>query len=220
MFTGLVEELGKVRSVARGAHSIRLTVAAEKVLQDVKLGDSIAVDGACLTVVECSRNSFTADIMPETFDRTTLSSLQLGASVNLERTLRVGDRLGGHIVSGHVDGVGTLIAVTTRDNANIVRVGFPKTLAPFFIPQGSVALDGVSLTIVDCGSDWLEVSLIPHTWDVTVLSRKRAGDRVNIETDVLGKYVYRLLQSGAQIASNKEKSSISMEFLAKHGFGD
>ena len=218
MFTGLVEELGKVRAVARGAHSIRLTIAAEKVMSDVKLGDSIAVDGACLTVVDFTSNSFTADIMPETYDRTTLSQRKPGELVNLERTLRLGDRLGGHIVSGHVDGIGTLVSITPRDNANVLRVRCPANMEPLFIPQGSVALDGVSLTIVDCGADWFEVSLIPHTWDVTVLSRKKQGDQVNVETDVLGKYIRRMLQPDGRVQGTGKK--IGTDFLAKHGFLD
>ena len=221
MFTGLVEELGKVRAVSRGAHSIRLTVGAEKVLADVKIGDSIAVDGACLTVVEYDSRNFTVDIMPETYDRTTLSSRKPGESVNLERTLRVGDRLGGHIVSGHVDVTGTIVSVTPRDNANILRIQIPASLGAFVIPQGSVAVDGVSLTIVDCGDDWFEVSLIPHTWDVTVLSRKQTGDRVNVETDVLGKYVHRLLHCGGQTGkTNTAAKPIDTGFLLKHGFMD
>ena len=221
MFTGLVEDLGKVRAGSRGAHSIRLTVGAEKVLADVKIGDSIAVDGACLTVVEYDSRNFTVDIMPETYDRTTLSSRKPGESVNLERTLRVGDRLGGHIVSGHVDATGTIVLVTPRDNANILRIQIPASLGAFVIPQGSVAVDGVSLTIVDCGDDWFEVSLIPHTWDVTVLSRKQAGDRVNVETDVLGKYVHRLLHCGGQTGkTNTAAKPIDTGFLLKHGFMD
>jgi len=221
MFTGLVEELGKVRAISRGAHSIRLTVGAEKVLTDVKIGDSIAVDGACLTVVEYDSRNFTVDIMPETYDRTTLSSRKPGETVNLERTLRVGDRLGGHIVSGHVDATGTIVSVTPRDNANILRIRIPASLGAFVIPQGSVAVDGVSLTIVDCGEDWFEVSLIPHTWDVTVLSRKQAGGRVNVETDVLGKYVHRLLHYGGQTDKTKPAANpIDTGFLLKHGFMD
>lgn len=218
MFTGLVEELGKVCNVTRGAHSIRLTVDAKKVLSDVKIGDSIAVDGACLTVVEYTTNSFTVDIMPETYDRTTLASRKPGDPVNLERTLRVGDRLGGHIVSGHVDAIGTLVSITPRDNANILHIRFPENLGPFVIPQGSVAVDGVSLTVVGCGNDWFEVSLIPHTWDVTVLSNKRVGSRVNVETDVLGKYIHRMLLSDARVRNTG--NIIGTDFLAKHGFLD
>ena len=218
MFTGLVEELGKVRAVVRGEHSIRLSVGAEKVLSDVKTGDSIAVDGACLTVVEFTGHSFTVDIMPETYDRTTLSARKPGDAVNLERTLRLGDRLGGHIVSGHVDAVGTIVSITPRDNANVFRIRFPEKLASFVIPQGSVAVDGVSLTIVDCGNDWFEVSLIPHTWDVTVLSRKKAGERVNVETDILGKYIQRMMQSRGNVPA--AENSIDMNFLTKHGFMD
>jgi len=218
MFTGLVEELGKVRSVSKGVHSIRLTLTATKVIEDVKIGDSIAVDGTCLTVVDFSPNSFTADIMPETFDRTTLSLKKPGDAVNLERTLRLGDRLGGHIVSGHIDAVGELISVRTRDNANILRIRLPEYLTPLLIQQGSVAVDGVSLTIVDCQENWFEVSLIPHTWGVTVLSHKQVGDKVNIETDVLGKYIHRLAKSDPRIGKNK--TVIGEEFLAKHGFLD
>ena len=227
MFTGLVEELGKVRSLSRGTHSIRLTIAAEKVLRDVKMGDSIAVDGACLTVVDFSAGSFTVDVMPETFDRTTLSMRKSGDTVNLERTLRVGDRLGGHIVSGHVDAVADLVSVTPRDNANILRVQVPRKLAPFLIPQGSVAVDGVSLTIVDCGDDWFEVSLIPHTAAETTLGCKGIGANVNLEGDIIGKYVERLLSSGraspvtkprTSDCASKAQSTLTTEFLASNGF--
>jgi riboflavin synthase len=204
--------------VTRGAHSVRLTVDANKVLTDVKIGDSIAIDGACVTVVEFSTRSFTVDIMPETYDRTTLASLKPGSCVNLERTLRVGDRLGGHIVSGHIDAIGTLVSVTPRDNANILRVRFPETLGHFVIPQGSIAVDGVSLTVVRCEKDWFEVSLIPHTWGVTVLSQKQAADQVNVETDMLGKYIFRMTQPDAKVSS--KAPTIGSEFLAKHGFLD
>jgi riboflavin synthase len=188
------------------------------VLTDVKIGDSIAVDGACLTVVEFTSHSFTVDIMPETYDRTTLSARKPGDAVNLERTLCLGDRLGGHIVSGHVDAVGTIVSIMPRDNANILRIRFPEKLSSFVIPQGSVAVDGVSLTVVDCGNDWFEVSLIPHTWDVTILSRKKTGDPVNVETDVLGKYIQRMLRSSGKVSA--DENSIDMNFLVKHGFMD
>lgn len=218
MFTGLVEELGRVSSVLRGSHSIRLTISADKVLKDVKLGDSIAVDGACLTVVSFTAHIFAADIMPETFDRTTLSERKNGDYVNLERTLRLGDRLGGHIVSGHVDGVGVIESITRRENAAILRISCAEKLGLYFIPQGSVAVDGVSLTIVDCGKNWFSVSLIPHTREVTVLSAKKPGDTVNLETDVLGKYVYRMLNHANR--HDGEKSSLGESFLAQHGFLD
>ena len=156
--------------------------------------------------------------MPETYDRTTLASRKPGDPVNLERTLRVGDRLGGHIVSGHVDAIGTLVSITPRDNANILQIRFPENLGSFVIPQGSVAVDGVSLTVVGCGNDWFEVSLIPHTWNVTVLSSKRVGSRVNVETDVLGKYIYRMLLSDARVRNTG--NVIGTDFLAKHGFLD
>ena len=218
MFTGLVEELGRVHSVVKGGQSIRLEIEAEKVLGDVKTGDSIAVDGACLTVVAFTRKTFTADIMPETFRRTTLSLRKPGDPVNLERTLRLGDRFGGHIVSGHVDAVATLESVTPLANANILRIRIPPDLSPFMIPQGSVAVDGISLTIVDCGDDWFEVSLIPHTWAVTVLSHKKAGDKINIETDIVGKYIHRLIRPDLRIKG--KDNHWGEEFLAKHGFLD
>lgn len=210
--------MGRVRSVAKGSQSIRLEIEANKILTDVKVGDSIAVDGACLTVVTFCSNSFSADIMPETFRRTTLSLRKAGDPVNLERTLRLGDRFGGHIVSGHIDAIATLISVTPVANANILRVRIPKILGPFIIPQGSIAVDGISLTIVDCGDDWFEVSLIPHTWSVTVLSHKKAGDKVNIETDVVGKYIHRLIRS--DLRKIGPEGDWGEEFLEKHGFLD
>ncbi|MDF2635660.1 MAG: riboflavin synthase, alpha subunit, partial [Pelosinus sp.] len=154
MFTGLVEELGKVKAIARGVKSVRLTVAASKVLHDVKLGDSIAVNGTCLTVVEYNENCFTADVMPETVDSTALASLKIGARVNLERTLSIGDRFGGHIVSGHVDGIGTIRSKDTNDNAVIVKIEAGPEVMRYIVKKGSIAIDGISLTIVDFAEDW------------------------------------------------------------------
>lgn len=218
MFTGLVEELGQIRAVSRRSRSVHVSVGAQKVLEDAKIGDSIAVNGVCLTVVALSEANFTADVMPETFERTTLSKLKSGDKVNLERTLRLSDRLGGHIVSGHVDVVGTVEAVTPKEIANIFRIRVPAEHGRMIIPQGSVAVDGISLTVVDCGEEWFTVSLIPHTWSVTVLAYKRAGDVVNIETDVIGKYVRRLLLGGnpAPVAS----SGVNAQLLMKYGFLD
>jgi riboflavin synthase len=217
MFTGLVEELGRVKGIVRGARSVRLTVAAKAIMGDVKLGDSIAVNGTCLTVVDFGDNWFTADVMPETVERTALAGLRNGDTVNLERTLRVGDRLGGHIVSGHIDGVGVIRAKETNDNAVVVRIGAPPTVMRYIVEKGSVAIDGISLTVVAVGPDWFTVSLIPHTAAVTTLGIKGVGEPVNLEADVIGKYVEKLL--GLQPRQGEGvKGGLSAEFLAEHGF--
>lgn len=215
MFTGLVEELGKVKSIARGAKSVRLTVAGNKVLEDAKLGDSIAVNGTCLTVVAVSREWFTADVMPETVDRTVLAGLKPGDTVNLERTVSVGDRLGGHIVSGHIDGVGKILAREQNDNAVIVRIGAGPEVMRYVIRKGSIAIDGTSLTVVDYGADWFTVSLIPHTAAKTTVGLKATGEPVNLEADIIGKYVEKLL--GLKQA-DKPAEKITLGFLEQHGF--
>ncbi|MDF2568920.1 MAG: ribE [Sporomusa sp.] len=215
MFTGLVEELGKVKQIARGAKSVRLTVAGRKVLADVKLGDSIAVNGTCLTVVDFSGDYFTADVMPETVERTALSGLKPGDTVNLERTLRVGDRLGGHIVSGHIDGVGVILAKEQNDNAVVVRIGAGPEVMRYIIHKGSIAVDGTSLTVVDSGADWFTVSLIPHTAAMTTVGLKTTGEPVNLEADIIGKYVEKLL--GLSQAA-KPADKITLGFLEQHGF--
>lgn len=215
MFTGLVEELGKVKAIARGAKSVRLTVYGSKVLSDVKLGDSIAVNGTCLTVVDFSRDWFTADVMPETVDRTALAGLKAGDTVNLERTLQVGARLGGHIVSGHIDGVGRILAKEQNDNAVIVRIGAGPEVMRYIIQKGSIAIDGTSLTIVDFGPDWFTVSLIPHTASLTTVGLKAVGEPVNLEADIIGKYVEKLL---GLTSAPKPAEKITLGFLEQHGF--
>lgn len=216
MFTGLVEELGKVKALQRGVRSVRLTVAARAILEDVKLGDSIAVNGTCLTVVDFGDGWFTADVMPETVERTALAGLRSGDAVNLERTLRIGDRLGGHIVSGHIDGVGIIRAKEADDNAVVVRITAPADVMRYIVAKGSVAIDGISLTVVAAGPDWFTVSLIPHTASVTTLGLKGPGAPVNLEADVIGKYVEKLLGLAPQGAAGK--NGLSAEFLAEHGF--
>lgn len=216
MFTGLVEELGRVKSVVKGTLSVRLTVNAKAVLSDVKLGDSIAVNGTCLTVVDYSDNWFTADVMPETVDSTALAGLKAGDTVNLERTLRVGDRLGGHIVSGHVDGVGVIRDKQQRDNAVIVKIEAPPQVLRYIVKKGSVAIDGISLTVVEVGANWFTVSLIPHTASVTTLGIKGPGDPVNLENDIIGKYVEKLMGLGP--AQPPEKAGMTADFLQQHGF--
>jgi len=215
MFTGLVEELGKVKQIVRGTKSVRLSVFGSKILDGVKLGDSIAVNGTCLTVVDFSRDWFTADVMPETVDRTALAALKAGDTVNLERTLRVGDRLGGHIVSGHIDGIGTILTKEQNDNAIIVRIGAGPEVMRYIIKKGSVAIDGTSLTIIDFGADWFTVSLIPHTAARTTVGLKIVGEPVNLEADMIGKYVEKLL--GLQ-QTTKPVEKITMGFLEQHGF--
>lgn len=215
MFTGLVEELGRVKAIRRGARSVRLTVGARTIMDGVKLGDSIAVNGTCLTVVEYGDSWFTADVMPETMERTAMAGLKNGDAVNLERTLRVGDRLGGHIVSGHIDGVGVIRAKETDDNAVVVRIAAPAEVMRYVVAKGSVAIDGISLTVVAAGPDWFTVSLIPHTASMTTLGLKGVGASVNLEADVIGKYVEKLMGLAPPGAG---KGGLSAEFLAEHGF--
>jgi len=217
MFTGLVEELGKVKKIARGAKSVRLSVGAHIVLSDVKLGDSIAVNGTCLTVVEYTDQWFTADVMPETVDSTALAHLSIGDTVNLERTLRVGDRFGGHIVSGHIDGVGKILSKEANDNAIVVKIEAGYEVMRYIIKKGSIAIDGISLTVVACDQDWFTVSLIPHSAAMTTLGFKKKGDVVNLEADVIGKYVEKLLGVSSPVAQTKT-SNIGMNFLEKNGF--
>jgi riboflavin synthase len=216
MFTGLIEEMGSVRSMVRGSKSVRLTVAAIKVLSDVKLGDSIAVNGTCLTVVDFSASAFTADVMPETVDRTALAGLKTGDKVNLERTMAVGDRLGGHIVTGHVDGIGIIQSKRRYDNALIIEINAPEQVMKYIVEKGSIAIDGISLTVVNYSDTAFTVSLIPHTASITTLGFKKEGDPVNLETDILGKYVERFLKRDEiKIASPK---GITLDFLAEKGF--
>ena len=219
MFTGLIEELGRVKSLAKGAKSVRITIEAHTVLEDVKLGDSIAVNGTCLTAVSFGKDWFAADVMPETVERTVLSTLKFGDLVNLERTLKVGDRIGGHIVSGHVDGVGTILSKTPNDNAIVVKIAAGPEIMRYIVSKGSIAIDGISLTVIDVKPDWFTVSLIPHSAKETTLGIKDSGDSVNLEGDVLGKYVEKMLGLSAENQVNKKKSSIiSTDLLLENGF--
>jgi len=217
MFTGLVEELGSLQSLSRGARSARLRIGASKVLEGLKIGDSIAVNGVCLTVVEFDRTGFAADVMAETLSKSGLGSLHPGERVNLERALRLGDRLGGHLVSGHIDGVGTIRRQTPLDIALVTEIAADPDLLRFILPKGSVAVDGISLTVVDVLADSFTISLIPHTAGETTLGIKKAGSRVNLETDMIGKYVARLMP-GADKAAAKTGDGLSLDFLAENGF--
>jgi riboflavin synthase len=197
MFTGIVEELGTVARVDAQTDAIRLTVAASTVLGDVHLGDSIAVNGCCLTVAATDGATWTADVMQETLDKTSLGALGPGDHVNLERSVTVDKRLGGHIVQGHVDGVGTILSRTPSEHWEIVEIGLPDGLSRYLVPKGSIAVDGVSLTVVDLTDDSFTVSLIPETLTRTTLGTRAPGELVNLEVDVLAKYVERLLAGRA-----------------------
>ncbi|CUH94225.1 hypothetical protein P22_0291 [Propionispora sp. 2/2-37] len=219
MFTGLVEELGTIKAIVKGQRSVRLTVGAKTVLEDVKIGDSIAVNGTCLTVVALQPDCFTADVMPETVSRTVLAGLKIGHHVNLERTLRLDSRLGGHIVSGHIDGVGSIVAKEINDIAVIIRIQAGTEIMKYIIKKGSIAIDGISLTVVDCGRDWFTVSLIPHTASMTTLGYKKINDQVNLEVDMIGKYVEKLLGlSGSTHEKNVASGGLSIDSLINNGF--
>ena len=207
MFTGIVEEVGKLKSLDGG----RIEISCAKVLSDVKIGDSISTNGICLTVVDFGENFFAADVMPETFRKTSLAELKRGGIVNLERALKLGDRFCGHIVSGHIDVVGKILSIRPEVNALIVDVAAENFLLRQIAPKGSVALDGISLTVVDAGNENFSVSMIPHTREVTNFQAKRVGSPVNIETDVLAKYVDRLLNF-------KTSADVTKDFLAANGF--
>ena len=193
MFTGLIEELGKVQSLTGAGESYRLTVGAKKVLQDLAIGDSVAVNGACLTVVAKTDNAFTVDVMPETARRTVIGALHVGEGVNLERTLYFGDRLEGHLVAGHVEGVGRILHRQEDGNAVVFRIGCEKSLTHYIIEKGSVAVDGISLTVTAVEENSFSVSVIPHTAAVTTMGFKRVGDKVNVETDLIGKYIEKFV---------------------------
>ena len=213
MFTGLVEETGVVRSVRTRMDSAVLTIEAGKILEDAKIGDSICTNGVCLTITSMTDRAFTVDVMPVTMGNTNLGKLKAGSRVNLERALRLSDRLGGHMLSGHVDGTGIIASAAEEENAVRVRIQAPGDIMKYIISRGSIAIDGTSLTVAGLGEGWFEVSIIPHTRESTTLIGKRAGEEVNLECDIIGKYVERLLKF-----KEPEQSKMSMEFLKENGF--
>lgn len=217
MFTGIIEEIGTVRRIERGAAGARLTIAAKTVLEGTKLGDSIATNGVCLTVVAMTADSFSADVMAESLRRSSLGALQSGSPVNLERAMPMNARFGGHIVSGHIDGTGTIASQKREDNAVWVTVNTSASLLRYIVEKGSIAIDGVSLTVAAVDQTGFSVSIIPHTGAQTILLDKKPGETVNLECDVIGKYVEKLLAPYAP-AEKSTSSSITMEFLAQHGF--
>lgn len=211
LFTGIIEEVGHIRQMGGG----QLAIDCRKVVGDVALGDSIAVNGVCLTVTSFDKNHFTADVMPETVRRTSLSELKKGSPVNLERALTLASRLGGHIVSGHIDGTGVIVSFKEEGNAILMKIAAGPELLRYVVEKGSVALDGISLTVAAVTNKDFTVSLIPHTREVTNLGSKKAGSRINIETDVLGKYVEKML-AGSE--GQKNAGGLSRAFLLENGF--
>ncbi|MEI0748435.1 riboflavin synthase [Brachyspira pulli] len=213
MFTGIVEEIGTVKSV----QSKVITIEASKIFDDLHLGDSVAVNGTCLTVSSFDNKIFNADVTQETLNRTNLGSLKNGSKVNLERAMTLIGRFGGHIVSGHIDGVGSIKSMKKDDNSIILTIEVPKHLMKYIVEKGSVAVDGISLTVASLTDNTFSIAVIPHTLKETVLYYKKEGDKVNIENDVIGKYVERLLTFKEDNNEDK-KSNITMEFLLKNGF--
>ena len=215
MFTGIVEELGTIRAVRRGAASAVLSIGAAEVLSDLKIGDSVAVNGVCLTVTSLDDGGFTADVMHETLGRSSLGALAPGGRVNLERAMPANGRFGGHIVSGHIDGTGKIASVRPDDNALWYTISAAPELLRYIVEKGSITIDGISLTVAAVDETSFSVSLIPHTAAVTALGKKRAGDIVNLETDIIGKYVEKLLHPAPE---PERQGGISLEFLAENGF--
>lgn len=218
MFTGLVEEVGHMKKVFRQGEALVFTVAASKVLEGVAIGDSISVNGVCLTVVSFDRTSFTADVMPETFRKSNLQKQRPGAPLNLERAMPANGRFGGHIVQGHCDGTAVITGRETEANAVVFSLKLDHTESlRYIIPKGSIAIDGISLTVVDTDGDGFRVSIIPHTLAETALQYKKPGDTVNIECDVIGKYVDHLLHF-REAAPAERGGGVTAGFLAEHGF--
>ena len=211
MFTGIIEEVGTVQSVRKGAHSAVLAVKAVTVLEGLQVGDSIATNGVCLTVTAFDAASFSADVMHETLNRSSLGSLAPGSPVNLERAMPADGRFGGHIVSGHIDGTGRVQRITADDNAIWYTIGASSALLRYVVEKGSVALDGISLTVASVAPDGFSVSVIPHTQAATNLASKQVGSLINIETDIIGKYVEKLLVPS-------QGNGLSLEWLKENGF--
>ena len=210
MFTGIIEEIGVIENITMGAKSCRLRIGGNVIFDDLKLGDSVAVNGVCLTVAKLMSDTFEADVMAETMRRSGLGSLKKGSRVNLERAMTLNGRFGGHIVSGHIDGMGTIIKKVTEDNAVLVSISADNDILKYIVFKGSVALDGISLTVADVTNDRFTVSIIPHTASETTLLSKNIGDKINIECDVIGKYVEKF--------TSKQPGGITMEFLKENGF--
>jgi riboflavin synthase len=220
MFTGIIEELGRVRGIERRGEGVRLTVEARAVTEGTQEGDSISVNGVCLTALDVRRDSFSADGSRETLQRSTLGALRAGSAVNLERAVTPSTRLGGHIVQGHVDARGRYLSAEEHGGSWTVRVGYPPEMARYLVFKGSVAVEGISLTVAALADDYFEIAVIPKTWTLTNLSTLRTGDALNLEADIIAKYVERILTVGSrgQDSVPSSSSSLTMEKLADLGY--
>ena len=216
MFTGIIEEIGSLQTIQRKGSSLTLTIHANKIFTDIHLGDSIAVNGVCLTVTDFTSHTFSVDVMPETFHDSSLSGLKAGSKVNLERAMAANGRFGGHFVTGHVDGVGTISAKRAEENAVYLDISIPEAGIPFVLEKGSIAIDGTSLTTFFVKGQTITVSLIPHTRGETVLGEKRVGEIVHLEFDMLVKYVHSIITKKNEVTESK--SSITTAFLMEKGF--
>ena len=215
MFTGIVEEIGTIEGISINGSSNVIQISANKVLEGTVIGDSIAVNGVCLTVTDISNNSFNADIMPETLNRTYMKNLHKGDKVNLERAMLIGSRFGGHVVSGHIDGIGKITDIASNDNAVWYTIESSREILYYIVEKGSVALDGISLTVAYVDDRCFKVSIIPHTRSQTILGYKRIGDFINIENDIYGKYINKFWTEQQKV---EKKSNITEEFLRENGF--
>jgi len=217
MFTGIIEEIGRIKMVHRSGDGASMVIEAKEVLKDVKLGDSIATNGVCLTVNRFDATHFQVDIMAETIRNSNLKFLKEGSLVNLERALAVGDRLGGHIVSGHIDGVGTIHQFEKEDNAIWITIKAPANILKYIILRGSIAIDGVSLTVAYVDHECFKISMIPHTKDVTILIHKKVGEVVNLECDMMAKYIEKMMNV-TMMENKPQKKDITMDLLKQNGF--
>ena len=216
MFTGIIEEIGTIKGIKRGNRSVVLEVEARKILEDVNIGDSIATNGVCLTVFAIKGDCFLADVMPETLMRSNLGSLRAGDRVNLERALCLNGRLGGHIVSGHIDGTGKIVNREKDENAIWITVETSAAVLRYIVDKGSITIDGLSLTVAGVSEDRFQVSIIPHTQDETTLVKKAVGEVVNLENDIVAKYIEKLLKPTS--SSGEKKSGLTLDFLLANGF--
>lgn len=215
MFTGIIEDIGIVRNIKKGSESVVLSIGSDRIMDDVRIGDSIAVNGVCLTATTVSKDGFTADVMPETLRRSSLGELKRGSRVNLERAMSAGGRFGGHIVSGHIDGTGVVKSLKAEDNATWVTIEAERGILKYIVEKGSIAIDGISLTVAYVDDSCFKVSVIPHTASETTLLAKEPGDIVNLENDIVGKYIDKLIHFDETKTTGK---GIDMNTLMENGF--